>query len=78
MKRHRIVKNAKTKVQTESVSGYDPSKGEMEIDRESWDRLTVEEIRRRLADLGFKKTFNSDGSRMKKADYLRELKNLMK
>jgi len=48
----------------------------MEIDRESWDRLTVEEIRRRLANVGFKKTFNTNETRMVNADYLKMLKRL--
>ena len=60
-------KTTKTKLQTASVSG-DPSKGEMEVDAESWNKMTLQEIQHRLAIRGFRKSYNPDGTRMIKAD----------
>ena len=75
MQMHRLV-TKETKLQTASVSG-DPSKGEMEVDAESWNKMTLKEIQHRLAIRGFRKSYNPDGTRMKKADYVRELQSML-
>jgi len=69
-------KQIKTKLETASVSG-DPSKGEMEVDAESWNKMTLKEIQHRLAIRGFRKGYKPDGKRMIKEDYLKELERMM-
>ena len=51
----------------------------MEDDRDPYGKLTVREIRHLLAtNFNFKKTYNSDGKKMNKAELLDELKRLNK
>ena len=51
----------------------------MEDDRDPYGKLTVREIRHLLAvNFNFKRTYNSDGKKMNKAELLNELKQLNK
>ena len=67
------------KPKTEQASGSaDQPSYQQRVEAESWNNQTVKDIKHQLAVRGFSKTTNPDGSIMKKADHLRDLKNLMK
>ena len=73
----RNVRNVNTKQEMSSGSGDQP-RYKQRVERDLWDQMTVREIRQHLKLRGFTKNKTDDGKIMRKADYLRELKNLMK
>ena len=72
----RKVPQAKATTEQSSGSADQPRYREERPQAVDWNKLTIAKLKDELRVRGFTKSTNPDGSKMKKADYVREIQKL--